>query len=299
MTKRHLITAVLLTVGFAWAFLTGVLTAWFIISHTDLFPKKDPPSIVTDHTREEYDLLFVSKDLPHKLLFIDYYTNGKVVYGNTHYYNGTSWKQGAVANDTVSALPTESVNRSVYKLMGSVNIDGTVIDFSAPEIYTHMVIRARETFGKFGGATETPSAKLAVDGDSFDCYAALLVGFNSTEDLADWKSLGVKTDWLMFFDKDWNFNHLDNTVVDRFSPLYESHSFLAGLVDSTRVTYFPDFAVSGSRDSLAVNTNGSERFNIKITDTFDRRGYDGVSWGGLATNKDGGAGVYLSIDTHQ
>lgn len=291
MVKKSFQTTILLTIGFVWMFVAGALISRLI--------KNDPIIPVNKSAREEYDILFVSKDKPHKLLFIDYYKVGKTVYGNAHYYDGNSWKQGTIKSETVNVLPINSVSQSVYKINGAVNIDAIKIDFSAPEIYTHMTVRARNVFSKFGGATETASARITVGESSFDCYAALLVGFNSTEELLDWQSLGVKTDWLMFFDKDWNFYHLDNTIVDIFSPFYESHSFFAKSSNSGNVAYFPNFSLSRFQNRLSIKYDRLNRLDIDIANTFARKDYGNASYGGLATNNDDGVGVYLNINTHQ
>lgn len=299
MVRKSFQTMVLFAIGFIWMFVAGALISWFILCRTDLFTKNDPIIPINKIAREEYDILFVSKDEPHKLLFIDYYKAGKIIYGNAHYYDGSSWKQETVKSETVNVLPINSTNQSAYKINGTVGIDATKIDFSAPEIYTDMTVRARVDFSKFGGATETPSAKITIGENSFDSYSALLVGFNSTEELVDWQSLGVKTDWLMLFDKDWNFYHLDNTVVDIFSPLYESHSFFAKSTNFGNVTYFPNFSLIKSQGKLSIKYGQFNKLDINFTATFDRKDYDGISWGGLATDTNGGVGVYLNINTHQ
>ncbi len=299
MDKKGFQIALLVTSGFIWMFLAGALVSWFIGHRTDPVTTNDPIIPVNRIAREEYDVLFVSKTAPHKLLFIDYYKVGKIAYGNVHYYDGNSWKQRIIQNAAIDVLPITSLSQSAYTINGTVDIDAVKIDFSAPENYTDMTVRARINFSKFGGATETSSAKLTVGEDAFDCYSALLVGFNSTEEPVNWQSLGVKTDWLMFFDKDWNFYHLDNTVVDIFSPLYESHSFFAKSTYSNSVTYLPDFSLSRSQNKLSVKYDQLNKLDTDIAATFDRGDYGGTSWGSLATGAGGGVGVYLNIDTHQ
>lgn len=295
--RKNSHTTLLLILGFIWTLSLGALVTWFIIYHTNLFDRKPPEISAEKPMREEYDVLLVSKTTPHKLLYIDYYKKAGLTYGNAHFYDGVRWEQGAFRTDVIKIQPLVSLNNAAYSINGIVKTENETITFIVPEIHTHMTVRAEDDYSKFGGATNSASAGFTVGAESFESYAALLAGYNSQEDVPDWMSLGVHTDWLMYFDKNWNFYHLDKTSVDKFSSAYASHSFFATSFGDT-VDYIQDFDITGSTPVFSVTSSGLKKLNLTLGEKFNRIDYNGTSWGGLALGDGGGLGVYLTIDTH-
>lgn len=283
---------------FIWALVLGGAVSWYLICRTSLFSGVTRPVNSENLTREEYDLLLVSKDTPRKLIYLDYYKSANEGYGNVYLYDGSTWThQQITADDSVSIKPENSLNQSEYKVETDIRGYAPRVRISVPQIFAHMTIRGKKAYSKFGGALSAPSAKVSLDDKNFDCFAAMLVGYNSVPDEKDWMKLGVKTDWLMYFDKDWNFYHLDKTTVEKPSPLYESHSFFSEITGSHKVVYHPEFSVTKSGSNLKLDAESLSLLNLSLTHEFDRKEYLGTSYGALAEGADDGVGVYLNLNT--
>lgn len=202
--------------------------------------------------RKEYDLMVVTVEKPHKIVALDFYeTTGaqQNFVGNIHYYDGTSWQNYQLNESQINVQETSSLKQYSNIISAQINAGRENIRITIPEILTPVTIRAEEQFTKFAGATPNAGNYIYINSQPYQSYAAFLKGFHtnppSSFDIFD---LGLDTNWLMYFDENWNFYHLDKTVTVRKADFYPDHEVF---VRQLR----PDFAFNTAELSGFLNSS--------------------------------------------
>lgn len=250
---------------------------------------------------QDIDILIVTPTIPHKLIEInlidnkvEHYTQAQAVYSlnetqllaNLIPFNSIKWRQ-----------VSENRNNFEYSISGVFKLGNDTVEIDIPKIYLNMVIRAEPQVGKFGGSIVNPGATIKINGNEEKAYAAVTAGFFSKYEPVDINYLGVRTNWLMYFDKDWNFIHLDKTEMDRQTALYYPHTFMSKIMNSNRnVVYlnYIDIKRNAPETYLLSYTENNQFFSEKLYVKNSVIPYSNTKMY-MIENKDGGVGVYLTL----
>jgi hypothetical protein len=302
--EKKVLNLILYVFSLFWVFGAGLFVYKSFLCRD--CPKGPSPSSEYVPFQREYDLVLISKDLPRRAYSLDYVVRDDISYGYIYVYDGSSWRSVQLneGNFAIQDLGDQGGMTSSIKVGFSMGRKEYRIE--VPEIATPITIKSSNDYSKFAGATKLPTATVNIDGDktSRKFYAALLRGFNTNIYNLDLVEYGVNTDWLLFWDQDWNFYHLDKTTVEKFHPSYKSHSVFVRLgTDEASdqldiVHYSPDILVR-TRDNLVEVFSPKDASSPKISfnkgSSYKRVGYSGLSEGFFVDSSDGGVGLYQSI----
>lgn len=301
--KNSKVLILLLIGGFIWSFVSGIFVTYLLF----MSPKSTPPPPDSKkETIEEYDIVAVSEEQPHMMLVFDFIKRGEGFYGSGHYYNGASWESQVLTFKDSPVSDVASRNNSVNFISIETSINKNRFILDVPGIYTNMVIRAQEDYVKFGGSTQDSALYLTINNKPIKSYVALLKGYNFNYVEEDIEDLGVSTDWLIFWDRDWNFYHLDKTTVLNPSPYYSSHELFAAITKSENnfgtVSYFSGVDIERTKSGIRVHYLKEGQLQILgmlVDSGYKRFGYENMAHSYLATVDDRGIGLYMRLDSNK
>jgi hypothetical protein len=272
-----LILYVTLVVGFGFYFIVYPMLTAKVCTNTPGSKCSVEPVVINKPTSianlqlelTDFDILVVTDETPAKIFHLNYIDNKKEDYAQfqvAYTLDGVNLEFQMVP---ISALKWDQLqsNNSEYSLSANFSIADVPVVISVPSVYLDMVVRAQPEVGKYAGATPAATANVTIAGDYIPAYVGMTAGFFNKFTPVDLKAMGVKTNWLLFFDKDWNFYHLDVTSVEKPSQDYYSHAFFAQNVASTRlVQYAKDISVTKSANSLQLTAKMAD---IPIVNTYE------------------------------
>jgi hypothetical protein len=295
-------------------FLRG-LAAYYFIDKVFIEPNKPECRECTAYTPSnnfnldltDFDVLLVSPENPNIMFHVNHLDNRAEGYKTTflnYTLDGSTLKSVNIPFDSIvwkyraNLDGTETNNNASYSISGSFNVEGKKVTFEVPGIRLGMVIRAQPNAGKYGGVTLDPSGLLTIDTTTYPVYAAVTAGFFANYPSIDMKEAGIRTHWAMYFDKDFNFYHLDLTQVNKPTPDYYSHSFLSQIHnDDKRVDYYNPIRVIGGNGIITVGYTKNLDF---ITKDFNQIGqtlpyrYAKMN---ILKEDSGGMGIYTYLDS--
>ncbi len=322
-SKNRLFLPLTFLIGSIWCFGLGMLLMFYLQNCTGFeclgpYGNGNPPIGTKVTVQEEYDLIIVTKNLPHKILYVDSVKRDSLEQGTINYFDGSSWS----VSDLVAGSLKIDEGKTLQKFSNLVSFESKLknlnFKLATLQINSNMTIRSEKKFAKFGGVTNGSEVSLTINGETFPSYAVLLKGFNFDTSRIDIADLRVNTDWFVYWDKDWNFYHLDKTDVKKFDPRYESHEFLAKIVHArdlgSEVTYLSNIKVlrkgedggnggNSGKDGLSgltVSYNQNSKpytLDLDFRERFVRKYLGASFFGGVATSKEGGIGVFLYTKT--
>lgn len=268
------------------------------LSHSPI-TSSTTPSKSLDLT--DFDIMLATPTDPKLLVEINHITNNAEGYAQAqvaYSLDGSSLATQLIPLESVSVsqINTNRNNRE-YSVVGDFTLKGKKVTFEIPSINLSMVVRAQPAVGKFGGSTANPTAKLTIEGKESAAYAAMTAGFFNKYVPVDVEKQKVMTHWLMFWDENWNFYHLDLTTMDFASADYYPHTFYSKVSGGNLVTYFD--AVDSATfvdnkfilDSVLGNTTLQQNFILgsRVMPYQHATMY-------LTTSNKGGTGLYMAID---
>ena len=299
---KHLFVAILIIGSMAVSVFLMIYLFRFVFSNISC-TSQTIPSTCSNKTLDlqDIDILIVTSSKPYKLININYidnkvedYTQIQAVYSIdgaslavTHLpFNSIKWRQ-----------VSENKNNYEYTISGVFRLGADNVEIEITSIYLAMVIRAEPQAGKFGGSTALPSVKVKVNGVEEKAYAAVTAGFFNKYEPVDINHLGVRSNWLMYFDKNWNFMHLDKTEMDRQTDVYYPHTFMSKIINiSQNVSYLNniDITKTPSNSFLLSYTDNNKPLTESLYVKSSVITYPGTKMY-MIENKDGGVGVYLTL----
>ncbi len=263
-----------------------------------------PINLVTkDLALTDFDILVVTEDLPHKIFHINHLDNKVENYAQSqleYSLDGTNIKQQSIEYSAVKWEQLKSNgDNSQYTISANFKLGTNVVEISIPSIFLNTVVRAQPTVGKYAGSTLDPNVEVTLNGQTHKAYAGVTAGFFNDFTPVDIYKLQVHTHWLMFFDKDWNFYHLDVTDVKYPTESYYSHKFYSiGNNATNAVNYAKDIVVSS--DSASALTVDYSLAHTPITNIFSLKAFvvpytDAKLY--LAGDAHEGVGIYMTINS--
>lgn len=303
---RNAVSAsVLFILAFFWTLAIGIVGTWLVIDQLLPITTTAPPVRITNPreeiTQEEYDIVIVTKEKPYKVVALEILRdNNGPKSAQAHYFDG-EWH--SARRPTYIITDKTDTSQLVSRVTFSTSTGYTetlgadTIAAHIESLYTPITIRTEKDYVKFGGATLQSGEYLTINGEPVESYAAMLKGYNKNTFNVDIEQHKVVTDWLMYWDKDWNFYHLDKTDVGVPHPKYESHEFFAKLINegalgSVKYNFIDSVQnlesqvvvtdVEGSvltlNEGPGYNRSGNEKFPAKIV-----------------TGENGGIGIYITV----
>lgn len=295
--KEKSILLVLLIFALLWTFVVGAGLGWLIGDKNQPAPRPQPPieipGLGEEETAVQYDIIFVTKEENPRILSIGTWKKGNIQDGGAHYYNPKSgqWTNITKYIDTFSVTDDQGLNQLTSTITGTVEIENDYFAFNVDLIKTPMVVKAKERHVKFAGTTETT---LVINDEKVPARVALLKDYNKDSVYFDLKEYGIETDWLVYWDENDNFYHLDITTMEKFNPLYEPHEFFAVLTPNNVIEHFENFLSVQNGDKVEITKNNEPVFILDLGPYYER-GRSGIAKTYVASTNEGGIGAYLSI----
>jgi hypothetical protein len=297
--------------GFGLIFCVWLVAAGFIVARI-FFCGEDaerpgyiPPPTGDITFQHEYDLVLITATEPHDIVYVEFVSTDDTDYGYAHYMHNDIWRSVQLTGANFSLKDKKDLNQYVSTVEAGFVLANTVFKIAVPEIYTNMVIRAEADFTKFGGATPLPTAVLQRNNTIEKCYAALLKGYNTAIFNADLGKYGINTDWLMYWDEDWQFYHLDKTTLEREHPKYDAHEFMGSIRASGNrggtVSYYSAISILEERQGVRTISfsSGEKRQALALKNEayFEKYLHTGARVEGslVLSRSDAGVGVYLRV----
>ncbi len=225
---KNVFHGLLLIVAFVWIFGLGLIFGRLLTTHPVAPTNVAPPDVsLPARPLESYDIIIAATSEPHTLLVLDFFELDSVFTGNAHYFDGKNWAETPLRKGEIKIQEVEGLNQFTNKITGNFLLNGNLFVLDIPSISTPMVIRGESNFVKFGGTTHVNGPYLKINETAVDSYVALMKGFAKNYPAVYIEELGINTTWLAFWDKDWNFYHLDKTLVKNPSPDYTPHEFFS------------------------------------------------------------------------
>jgi len=264
----------------------------------------DNPKTAYSLDLTDFDILLVSPENPNVMFHVNHLDNRTENYKTTflnYTLDGTTLKSVQIPfeNITWEHIPSNDANgNSVYKITGVFTIENKIIYFEVPSINLTMNIRAQPDAGKYGGVTADPSTLLKIDNTDYYSYAAVTAGFFTNYPTINMEKAGIRTHWAMYFDKDYNFYHLDLTNVQNPTPDYYSHAFLSQIKnEDDSVVYYTPTRLIGGNGGISLGYSKGLDF---ITKDFNQVGQTNpyrYAKMNIIKEDAGGMGVYSYIDS--
>jgi hypothetical protein len=283
-------------------FLLVYLFRWFMNPSVD----PSPPECSTtkcNNTKEldliDIDLFIVSTNHTSDLVHINYVDNRSQSYSQAQVVYSLGGKPLVASQIPFKSIEwrqiSENTSNLEYSFSGSFRLGGDTVEFEIPSINLEMVIRASQDVGKFGGVT--PNASVKINGVESSAHVAVTAGFFNKFVPVNIAAQKVRTDWMMYFDKDWNFYHLDKTETEIPTADYYPHSFLAEVASpGGTVRYLDDFSLSKpDPQTLSLRSmDGDTQLDENYTVEDSVIPYRGAKLS-LIRGTNGGIGVHLYI----
>ncbi len=213
-------------------------------------------------------IMLVSKQEPHISLIATAtrHQNEQGYTQNTRvsYFNGNDWARKLAQNATSdSAIVSNAlfkrweidINKSrvlKQRVDGEILIGGDALAFSTSELENEIGMRSLPGYTKF---MSNGSGTLKVNGNNLAVHVLYtrIYSLNSADIQFYNQPLGLTTDWVAFWDNQGNFYHIDNTQVDRPTPIYESHQI--GVLKSADSSVLKSFSLEVQRDGNTPPTD--------------------------------------------
>lgn len=252
----------------------------------------------------DYDLLLVTDSNPKRLLHInhiEFYSENSFYAQATYNFDNSGWTTQKISTGSLKVQEvTYNDSTRELSISGKMILGKNNVDISVESLDLDMVVRAQKTGSKFAGATPGAEAKLYINGISYDAHVAMTAGYFNKYSAVDTQALKVKTHWLMYFDKNWNFYHLDNSSVQFPTPEYYSHSFL-GKIDGLNgsVSYYDSLIVTNPSEDIlrfsARETFGGSRsdYQLNVDNSLNLYRNADIS---LVSDTEGAIGVFVMLD---
>ena len=309
---------ILIVFGLVWSFSSGYL----LKQQNNLYPSPTPPTSTTpipttpianttpipprdDFAVTTYDIVAITTSEPKKVLYIERGIIESISFFFGYYFDGTTWHTSESSLNKLTVAENDSLYKYSNTIAAEIYFDDTVVTVSVPEIFTNMVIRSEHEYLKFGGSTTSVDTYVSIDNTKLPSQVGLLKRYKKTFNGTDISSLDVTTDWMMFWDENGNFYHLDKTDVGVPNDEYPPHEFFARTQyvgsEISGILYLPlnsinytpaatNISYSESGQNRTLNLTHSSRYFGKLykpTETTNT----------LITTKTGGIGVYTRFDT--
>lgn len=275
----------LIIAGFISTFICGYFLNQLIIStnirlQPPTFPRptKAPPQptpIISGETQDttkflpgkyyfEDTIIAVTKDKPSltiaaSVVRIEQDSNF-TQYSRMSYFDGKSWNRQSDTKTTPnSAIVSDNLVKSwsttidpsrVLKetVRGEFTIgDKPKVGFSTGILENEIGVRSLPGYTKF---ISSAPGTLTVDGLDYPAYIAYtrIYSLNAKEIQFYNQPFGLTTDYVVFWDTQGNFYHIDATQVDKPTPIYQTHQL--GVVKDTNSTVTKTFSISTIRDTV-------------------------------------------------
>lgn len=286
-SKFKVLISVILIIGFITAFAAGFYLQSFIKSEkvsnqsdsVSSSPGAKIPSIRFDEGSDlnelqkstvflpgkqyfEDTVIAITKDAPNYTIAATVTRNqqdsGYVQNSRMSYFNGKNWDRksdqktttdstiisGNIVKSWVNTVDPSRVLKESSQ--GELRFNDTKINFSSGPLENEISIRSLPGYTKFISEGE---GTLIINGNSYSSYLIYtkIYSLNASDIQFYNQPFGLTTYWLIFWDKDGNFYHVDKTEVPNPTQIYQTHQ-LAILKDSnSRVS--KTFQVSTTTDS--------------------------------------------------
>lgn len=211
------------------------------------------------------------------------------------FFDGETWtrdslsektQNSAIKNNTIISRWETTIDPSRVlreQSSGEVVINDTKIAFSTGMLENEMGIRSLPYYTKFSSEGD---AELSIDGVTHPArvFYTRIFSINAADVLTYDKDLHLETFWLIFWDENGNFYHIDVTDVENPIPRYTSHS-LALKKQGQIVEKSFDIKVEKDANTppsilrFSVDTPESYVLRIERLNEFDKYPYlIGESW---------------------
>lgn len=196
------------------------------------------------------------------------------------YYDGSSWARQSMSKASKdSTIVSSNLIKSwdiaidpsrVLKqtVQGEVTINNTSLVFSTGVLQNEIVMRSLPGYTKF---ISSGTGTLTANGVMHQAYIAYtrIYSLNAREIQFYNQSFGVTTDYIVFWDTQGNFYHVDATSVDKPTPIYQSHQL--GIMENINGAVEKTFSVTVNRDSKNPPEQYTTSLNgIGVTLRFNR-----------------------------
>lgn len=311
LTKIFII--LLIIVGFITTFVSGYIIATLLVqeqkvpsgntNQTKNIPSVTPyPTNSNSQTEQE-----TTKFLPGKTYFEDtvmLVTNDKPQISiiatvsrleqekdfiqNTRisYYDGSSWIRKSdsmttpdstiVSGNLVKSWETDIDPSRVLKqtVKGDIAYNNTALNFATGVLQNELGIRSLPGYTKF---MSNGTGTLTVNGTAHQAYVlySRIYSLNASDIQFYNQPFGVTTDWIAFWDTQGNFYHVDNTGVDKPTPIYQTHQI--GIMEDVNGSVTKTFHVSVQRDAKNPPTQYTVTFDNPVGATLQFNRINGVN----------------------
>ncbi|MEZ6255529.1 MAG: hypothetical protein R3B92_02020 [Patescibacteria group bacterium] len=284
-------------------FVTLILAAFLVFSvsvnvYYYFFPTANSSN---ENTISTYEILTITDSNPTYLIYVSSTRRGSKFYNSAHLYDSSSqqWQtlEPNLQNPVIKFVndPTYSSERSYTAKYSLAFSDDTKVDLHIPFVDMSMIVKADPNYSKYGGSFIGDDV-IKINGQNYRSKNALLVGSTNYSFGPDVYLLDIKTNWALYWDKDFNLHHLDYTDVNKPHPYYRSHSFY-GVIDSLnrRVTYLTNPKISTSDLNYELKTGDiTHKYTLQPIDAPFKQNISGSNYLMLQDNLPNG----LYIDAH-
>lgn len=236
-------------------------------------------------------IILVSKNEPHYTLVAtanrSENNDSKYIQGTRiSFFNGNEWKR-IVRSDT---NPDSGINNNNFidnwtidfdksrvlkqKIDGQLIVNGTVVGFSTKVLENEIGIRSLPGYTKFMSEGD---GTITINGESFESYVLYtrIYSSNSSELFTYDGNIGLFTDWIVFWDNEGNFYHVDSTEVKNPIPNYQTHSI--GVIKDPIDNILKTFTVKVDRNENITPQNYEVNLGFPISKILKFNKYNDIN----------------------
>ncbi len=220
-------------------------------------------------------VIAITKSLPRKVLVATLSrneTNSQFVHnGRVSFFDGVTWKRKFSANTYVDfqihpgnliKLWETQIDKSRVlkeKTQGEIVVDNVSIKFDTGELSNEMSLRSLPGYTKL---MSRGTGLLSIDGVIAPAYIMYSRIYSQDASQIQFYSepFGLTTSWLILWDDQGNFYHIDMTHVDKPTSIYETHQ--VAIVETPHDQVTKTFDVISSID-LSVSPPENYTFNLR------------------------------------
>lgn len=200
--------------------------------------------------------------------------SGYVQSTQSSFYDGTKWvrkqlsqtyqSDGITSNDIIKNWQINYDSSRVLKqsVKGSFAIDSNNLTVDIPNITNEIGMRSIPGYTKFMSET-TGSLTLNGTSQPVKIIYTRIYSLNAADIQFYDTPLGLRTDWVAFWDEQGNFYHVDKTDVKNPTAIYETHQ--VGVKEDIHGTVTKTFKVRVTDDGSTPPTN----FTINLQDNLN------------------------------
>jgi hypothetical protein len=254
----------------------GVFVAGYLLGHTSVQPSETPIDMpintstggskftAFDVGKLYFDdtVVLITETTPRNILVATSVrseaSGSKSQNTRVSFYNGSKWirqtttqpiSDFGIYGNTILKNWKATVDPTLVlreRIEANINIDKNNISFKSDTLENEMTVRSLPGYTKF---ISESTAKLTVNGKTYNARIMYtkLYSLNSKSLQFYDTPLGITTDWLIFWDEQGNFYHIDRTDVERPTDVYQLHRI--GIYKSYEKSVTKTFNVSVVRDN--------------------------------------------------